>query len=188
MERAKSRLSVVVPATIAIIMMLLYMSFRRAGEVLMIMGTLPLAMVGGLWLMEILGYNFSIAVGGVGFIALAGGVAVEIGGVIMLVYLNQAWHYKQLDAEQQQKALTKADLADAIKEGAGLRVRPVMMTVATVIIGLIPIMYGSGTGSEVMQRIAAPMIGGMVSALLLTLVVLPAVFKLWKEVSHQLKH
>jgi Cu(I)/Ag(I) efflux system membrane protein CusA/SilA len=184
MERAKARLSVVVPATIAIIMMLLYMSFRRAGEVLMIMGTLPLAMVGGLWLMEILGYNFSIAVG-VGFIALAG-VAVEI-GVIMLVYLNQAWHYKQLDVEQQQKELTKLDLVEAIKEGAGLRVRPVMMTVATVIIGLVPIMYGSGTGSEVMQRIAAPMIGGMGSALLLTLVVLPAVFKLWKETSHKLK-
>lgn len=185
MERAKARLIVVVPATIAIIMMLLYMSFRRAGEVLMIMGTLPLAMVGGLWLMEILGYNFSIAVG-VGFIALAG-VAVEI-GVIMLVYLNQAWKFRQLEAEHLNKPLTKADLADAIKEGAGLRVRPVMMTVATVIIGLIPIMYGSGTGSEVMQRIAAPMIGGMVSALLLTLVVLPAVFKLWKEVSDQLKH
>lgn len=184
MERAKARLSAVVPATIAIIMMLLYMSFRRAGEVLMIMGTLPLAMVGGLWLMEILGYNFSIAVG-VGFIALAG-VAVEI-GVIMLVYLNQAWTFRQLEREHQQTPLTKADLTEAIKEGAGLRVRPVMMTVATVIIGLIPIMYGSGTGSEVMQRIAAPMIGGMASALLLTLVVLPAVFKLWKEASHQLK-
>jgi Cu(I)/Ag(I) efflux system membrane protein CusA/SilA len=184
MERAKARLSAVVPATIAIIMMLLYMSFRRAGEVLMIMGTLPLAMVGGLWLMEILGYNFSIAVG-VGFIALAG-VAVEI-GVIMLVYLNQAWTFRQLERKHQQTPLTKADLTEAIKEGAGLRVRPVMMTVATVIIGLIPIMYGSGTGSEVMQRIAAPMIGGMASALLLTLVVLPAVFKLWKEASHQLK-
>ncbi|OLQ69329.1 cation transporter [Photobacterium proteolyticum] len=184
MERAKARLSAVVPATIAIIMMLLYMSFRRAGEVLMIMGTLPLAMVGGLWLMEILGYNFSIAVG-VGFIALAG-VAVEI-GVIMLVYLNQAWTFRQLEREHQQTPLTKADLTEAIKEGAGLRVRPVMMTVATVIIGLIPIMYGSGTGSEVMQRIAAPMIGGMASALLLTLVVLPAVFKLWTEASHQLK-
>ncbi|MGR5146079.1 efflux RND transporter permease subunit [Photobacterium alginatilyticum] len=184
MERAKARLSAVVPATIAIIMMLLYMSFRRAGEVLMIMGTLPLAMVGGLWLMEILGYNFSIAVG-VGFIALAG-VAVEI-GVIMLVYLNQAWTFRQLERKHQQTPLTKADLTEAIKEGAGLRVRPVMMTVATVIIGLIPIMYGSGTGSEVMQRIAAPMIGGMASALLLTLVVLPAVFKLWKEASHQLQ-
>ncbi|MEH6529785.1 MAG: efflux RND transporter permease subunit [Photobacterium frigidiphilum] len=184
MERAKARLTTVVPATIAIIMVLLYLSFRRVGEVMIIMGTLPLAMVGGLWLMHILNYNFSIAVG-VGFIALSG-VAVEI-GVIMLVYLNQAWHYKQLHAEENQQTLSKADLATAIKEGAGLRVRPVMMTVATVIIGLIPIMYGGGTGSEVMQRIAAPMIGGMASALLLTLVVLPAVFKLWKEVSHKLK-
>jgi copper/silver efflux system protein len=184
MERAKARLTTVVPATIAIIMVLLYLSFRRAGEVMIIMGTLPLAMVGGLWLMHILNYNFSIAVG-VGFIALSG-VAVEI-GVIMLVYLNQAWHYKQLHAEENQQTLSKADLATAIKEGAGLRVRPVMMTVATVIIGLIPIMYGDGTGSEVMQRIAAPMIGGMASALLLTLVVLPAVFKIWKETSHKLK-
>lgn len=178
MERAKERLSVVVPITIAIIMLLLYLSFRRVGEVMMIMLTLPLAMVGGLWLMHVLNYNFSIAVG-VGFIALAG-VAVEI-GVIMLVYLNQAWHYKKLDAEQNQQALQSEDLTDAIREGAGLRVRPVMMTVLTVIIGLIPIMYGEGTGSEVMQRIAAPMIGGMASALLLTLLVLPAIFKLWKQ-------
>lgn len=178
MERAKERLSVVVPITIAIIMLLLYLSFRRVGEVMMIMLTLPLAMVGGLWLMHVLNYNFSIAVG-VGFIALAG-VAVEI-GVIMLVYLNQAWHYKKLDAEQNQQKLKLADLTDAIREGAGLRVRPVMMTVLTVIIGLIPIMYGEGTGSEVMQRIAAPMIGGMASALLLTLLVLPAIFKLWKQ-------
>ena len=183
MERAKERLSVVVPITIAIIMLLLYLSFRRVGEVMMIMATLPLAMVGGLWLMHFLNYNFSIAVG-VGFIALAG-VAVEI-GVIMLVYLNQAWHYKKLDAEQNQQTLQQADLTDAIREGAGLRVRPVMMTVLTVIIGLIPIMYGEGTGSEVMQRIAAPMIGGMASALLLTLLVLPAIFKLWKqrEITH----
>ncbi|WP_295898813.1 efflux RND transporter permease subunit [uncultured Vibrio sp.] len=177
MERAKERLSMVVPITIAIIMLLLYMSFRRVGEVLIIMATLPLAMVGGLWLMHLLGFNFSIAVG-VGFIALSG-VAVEI-GVIMLVYLNQAWHYKKLDAIEHGKIITKQDLTDAIREGAGLRVRPVMMTVLTVIIGLIPIMYGDGTGSEVMQRIAAPMIGGMASALLLTLLVLPAIFKLWK--------
>ncbi|MDF5560105.1 efflux RND transporter permease subunit, partial [Vibrio parahaemolyticus] len=155
-----------------------YFSFRRVGEVMIIMLTLPLAMVGGLWLMHILNYNFSIAVG-VGFIALAG-VAVEI-GVIMLVYLNQAWHYKKLDAEESQQKLEAKDLTDAIREGAGLRVRPVMMTVLTVIIGLIPIMYGEGTGSEVMQRIAAPMIGGMASALLLTLLVLPAIFKLWKQ-------
>lgn len=178
MERAKARLSVVTPITLAIIMLLLYFSFRRVGEVLIIMATLPLALVGGLWLMHYLGYNFSIAVG-VGFIALAG-VAVEI-GVIMLVYLNQAWHYKKIDAQQSHTAIGSSDLIEAIREGAGQRVRPVMMTVLTVIIGLIPIMYGSGTGSEVMQRIAAPMIGGMASALLLTLLVLPAVFKLWKS-------
>jgi Cu(I)/Ag(I) efflux system membrane protein CusA/SilA len=178
MERAKERLSVVVPITLAIIMLLLYFSFRRIGEVLIIMITLPLAMVGGLWLMHYLGYNFSIAVG-VGFIALAG-VAVEI-GVIMLVYLNQAWHYKKLDAQEQNHAINSDDLSMAIRDGAGLRVRPVMMTVLTVIIGLVPIMYGEGTGSEVMQRIAAPMIGGMASALLLTLLVLPAIFKLWKQ-------
>jgi Cu(I)/Ag(I) efflux system membrane protein CusA/SilA len=183
MERAKERLGVVVPITIAIIMLLLYFSFRRVGEVMIIMLTLPLAMVGGLWLMHYLGYNFSIAVG-VGFIALAG-VAVEI-GVIMLVYLNQAWHYTKLDAKEQSKSLNEEDLSKSIQEGAGLRVRPVMMTVLTVIIGLIPIMYGEGTGSEVMQRIAAPMIGGMASALLLTLLVLPAIFKLWK--TRELKH
>ncbi|MCG9664652.1 efflux RND transporter permease subunit [Vibrio mediterranei] len=178
MERAKDRLSVVVPVTLSIIMLLLYLSFRRVGEVLVIMGTLPLAMVGGLWLMHYLGYNFSIAVG-VGFIALAG-VAVEI-GVIMLVYLNQAWHARKLAAQENKSPLTLDMLTEAIREGAGLRVRPVMMTVLTVIIGLIPIMYGSGTGSEVMQRIAAPMIGGMASALLLTLLVLPAIYKLWKS-------
>ena len=137
-----------------------------------------LAGFGGFWLMHYLGYNFSIAVG-VGFIALAG-VAVEI-GVIMLVYLNQAWHYKKIHAQEQNLPLTALDLSQAIQEGAGLRVRPVMMTVLTVIIGLIPIMYGSGAGSEVMQRIAAPMIGGMASALMLTLLVLPAIFKLWKN-------
>ncbi|QIA63554.1 CusA/CzcA family heavy metal efflux RND transporter [Vibrio astriarenae] len=178
MERAKERLSIVVPITIAIIMLLLYFSFRRVGEVMIIMLTLPLAMVGGLWLMHHLNYNFSIAVG-VGFIALAG-VAVEI-GVIMLVYLNQAWHYKKLEASEKGKSLSQQSLIEAIREGAGLRVRPVMMTVLTVIIGLIPIMYGVGTGSEVMQRIAAPMIGGMASALVLTLVVIPAIFKLWKQ-------
>ncbi|KUI97411.1 efflux RND transporter permease subunit [Vibrio sp. MEBiC08052] len=178
MERAKQRLSVVIPITLTIITLLLYFSFRRIGEVLIIMATLPLAMVGGLWLMYALNYNLSIAVG-VGFIALSG-VAVEI-GVIMLVYLNQAWHYTKLKAREQNVPITPKDLNNAIREGAGLRVRPVMMTVITVIIGLIPIMYGHGTGSQIMQRIAAPMIGGMASALLLTLLVIPAIFKLWKQ-------
>jgi Cu(I)/Ag(I) efflux system membrane protein CusA/SilA len=178
LQRAAERLSIVTPVTVIIIMLLLYMSFRRVGEVLIIMGTLPLAMVGGLWLLYHLNYNFSVGVG-VGFIALSG-VAVEI-GVIMLVYLNQAWHRCKLEAVEQGRALSMDDLSASIHEGAGMRVRPVMMTVLTVIIGLIPIMYGHGTGSEVMQRIAAPMIGGMASALLLTLLVLPAVFQLWKR-------
>jgi Cu(I)/Ag(I) efflux system membrane protein CusA/SilA len=176
MERAEATLKVVVPATFAIIMLLLYMAFRRVGEVLLILGTLPLAMIGGVWLMYLLGYNFSIAVG-VGFIALAG-VAVEI-GVIMLIYLNQSLE----ETLSKNSIITKQQLRIAIVEGAGLRVRPVMMTVATVIIGLIPIMYGEGTGSEVMQRIAAPMIGGMASAVVLTLLVLPSVYYLWKRVS-----
>jgi Cu(I)/Ag(I) efflux system membrane protein CusA/SilA len=133
MERAKARLSIVTPITLVIIMLLLYFSFRRLQEMFIIMATLPLAMVGGLWLMLILGFNFSIAVG-VGFIALSG-VAVEI-GVIMLVYLNQSWDFKKQDAQDQQRQLTADDLQQAISEGAGLRVRPVMMTVLTVIIGL----------------------------------------------------
>lgn len=178
MARAKARLNVLAPVTLAIIMLLLYMSFRRVAEVLIIMSTLPLALVGGVWLMYVLGFNFSVAVG-VGFIALAG-VAVEI-GVIMLVYLNQAWEEKKQKASEKNEPLLLSDLISAIHVGAGLRVRPVMMTVLTVIIGLIPIMFGDGVGSEVMQRIAAPMIGGMFSALILTLLVLPAVFKLWKK-------
>ncbi|WP_432463727.1 efflux RND transporter permease subunit [Agarivorans sp. QJM3NY_33] len=176
MERAEATLKVVVPATLAIIMLLLYMAFRRAGEVLLILGTLPLAMIGGVWLMYLLGYNFSIAVG-VGFIALAG-VAVEI-GVIMLIYLNQSLE----ETLSKHIIINRQQLRTAIVEGAGLRVRPVMMTVATVVIGLIPIMNGEGTGSEVMQRIAAPMIGGMASAVVLTLLVLPSVYYLWKRVS-----
>ncbi|GIC79469.1 efflux RND transporter permease subunit [Moritella sp. F3] len=175
MQRAKDTLSVVIPATLAIIVLLLYLAFRRVGEVLLILGTLPLAMIGGIWLLYLLNYNFSIAVG-VGFIALAG-VSVEI-GVIMLVYLNQS-----LASAQAAGHFTKAKLKQAVMDGAGLRVRPIMMTVATVIIGLIPIMYGGGTGSQVMQRIAAPMIGGMVSAIILTLLVLPASFYLWKSIS-----
>jgi Cu(I)/Ag(I) efflux system membrane protein CusA/SilA len=143
-------------------------------EVLIIMGTLPLALTGGFWLLYFLEYNMSVAVG-VGFIALAG-VAVEI-GVVMLVYLNQAW--RKMNADCQGKPGIK-DLKDAVVNGALLRVRPVMMTVAAIIAGLLPIMLGSGTGSEVMRRIAAPMVGGMVSATLLTLIIIPAVFLMWK--------
>ncbi len=140
----------------------------------MIMLTLPLAMIGGIWLMYLEGFNFSVAVG-VGFIALAG-VAVEI-GVIMLVYLNQAYQ----DAKAQSSQFTVTELRQAIINGAGLRVRPVMMTVATIIIGLLPVLYGTGTGSEVMSRIAAPMVGGMLSAIVLTLLVLPALYLIWRK-------
>ncbi len=178
MLRAKQKLTYVVPLTLGIIIVLLYLNFRRFAEVVMIMGTLPLAMVGALWLMYTLGYNFSVAVG-VGFIALAG-VAVEI-GVIMLVYLNQAYQQMLLEQEQHGQAVDEASLQKAVLQGAGMRVRPVMMTSASIILGLLPILFGSGTGSEVMSRIAAPMVGGMVSALVLTLLVLPAVYFLWKK-------
>lgn len=177
MERAKAKLAYVVPLTLFIIIILLYLNFRNFIEVAMIMGTLPLAMVGSIWLMYLEGFNFSVAVG-VGFIALAG-VAVEI-GVIMLVYLNQA--YKEMLEENKAKGITttKADVLNAVLHGAGMRVRPVMMTAGTVIVGLLPILYGTGTGSEVMSRIAAPMVGGMFSAVILTLLVLPALFYLWR--------
>lgn len=176
MLRAKEKLTYVVPLTLAIIIILLYLNFRNFTEVAIIMGTLPLAMVGSIWLLYLHGFNFSVAVG-VGFIALAG-VAVEI-GVIMLVYLNQS--YQQLTANQSTETISKESLMKAVLEGAGMRVRPVMMTAAAIIIGLLPILYGSGTGSEVMSRIAAPMVGGMVSALILTLLVLPAVYFLWRK-------
>ncbi|TMO25626.1 CusA/CzcA family heavy metal efflux RND transporter [Pseudoalteromonas sp. S4492] len=174
MERAKAKLSYVLPLTLAIIVVLLYLNFRSFIEVAMIMLTLPLAMIGGIWLMYLEGFNFSVAVG-VGFIALAG-VAVEI-GVIMLVYLNQAYQ----DAKAQSAQFTVTELRQAMINGAGLRVRPVMMTVATIIIGLLPVLYGTGTGSEVMSRIAAPMVGGMLSAIVLTLLVLPALYFIWRK-------
>ena len=176
--RARKQLATVLPVTLGIIVLLLYLNFRRFSEVLIIMGTLPLALVGGYWLLYLLGYNMSVAVG-VGFIALAG-VAVEI-GVIMLVYLNQALQLHKDSALRDKRALTADDVRSAVIDGALLRVRPIMMTVAAIIAGLLPIMLGGGTGSEVMRRIAAPMVGGMVSATLLTLVVIPAVFLIWKR-------
>jgi Cu(I)/Ag(I) efflux system membrane protein CusA/SilA len=174
MQRAKERLKLVVPITLAIIVLLLYLNFRSAAEVLIILGTLPLALVGGFWLMFWLGYDLSVAVG-VGFIAL-GGVAAET-GVVMLLYLNMAWDrvYKQ------NPQAGVAELYDAVIEGALLRLRPKLMTVATIIAGLLPIMLGSGTGSEVMRRIAAPMVGGMITSTLLTLLVIPAAFLLWRK-------
>ena len=177
MVRAKERLSLVGPVTLAIIVFLLFLSFRRFAEVAIIMGTLPMALIGGVWLLYLLGYDLSVAVG-VGFIALAG-VAVEI-GVVMLVYLNQAIRQHMKTAEAEGRPMTADNVKQAVIEGAVLRVRPIMMTVAAIIAGLLPIMFGGGTGSEVMRRIAAPMVGGMVSATILTLIVIPALFLIWR--------
>jgi Cu(I)/Ag(I) efflux system membrane protein CusA/SilA len=178
LERATERLKLVVPVTLVIILLLLYLSFGRIGEAMLIMAALPFALVGGLWLIWWLDYHLSVAVA-VGFIALAG-VAAET-GVVMLVYLDQALT-RRLDAAQGEgRAATLDEVRAAVIEGALLRVRPKMMTVMAIIAGLVPIMYGTGTGSEVMRRIAAPMVGGMVSATLLTLVVIPAAFLIWKR-------
>lgn len=177
MVRAKERLTIVGPVTLAIIVLLLFLNFRRFAEVAIIIGTLPMALIGGLWLLYLLDYDLSVAVG-VGFIALAG-VAVEI-GVIMLVYLNQAIRDHETTAKSEGRALTIEDVRQAVLDGALLRVRPIMMTVAAIIAGLLPIMLGGGTGSEVMRRIAAPMVGGMVSATILTLIVIPAFFLIWR--------
>ena len=176
--RAKQRLSIVVPLTLAIIMLLLYINFRNVVEVLIIMGTLPFALIGGIWLMYILDYEMSVAVG-VGFIALAG-VTVEI-GVLMLVYLNLAFSRAHQQALHEKRELSRDEIRNAVIDGAGRRVRPIMMTFAAIVVGLIPIMFGEGTGSEVMQRIAGPMIGGMISSLILTLLVIPAIYFLWKS-------
>jgi Cu(I)/Ag(I) efflux system membrane protein CusA/SilA len=178
MQRAKEKLTYVVPLTIAIIIILLYLNFRNMVEVGIIMGTLPFAMIGGIWLLYLEGFNFSVAVG-VGFIALAG-VAVQI-GVIMLVYLNQTYKRMLENHHSDNTPVSLSSLQQAVLEGAVMRVRPVMMTSAAIILGLLPVLYGTGTGSEIMSRIAAPMVGGMVSALLLTLLILPAIYLLWKK-------
>jgi Cu(I)/Ag(I) efflux system membrane protein CusA/SilA len=170
LERATAKLKIVVPATLLIIFLLLYLTFKRVDEALLIMVALPFALAGGIWLLWLLGHNLSVA-SAVGFIALAG-VAAEF-GVIMLVYLKHAW-----DARLAAGKISEDDLLDAIREGAVLRVRPKAMTVAVIIAGLVPIMVGTGTGSEVMQRIAAPMVGGMVTAPLLSMLVLPAAYYL----------
>ena len=178
MLRAKEKLTYVIPLTLFIIVILLYINFRNVMEVAIIMGTLPLAMVGSVWLMYLQDFNFSVAVG-VGFIALAG-VAVEI-GVIMLVYLNQGYRAMLEDCDANNSLVTEQGLSEAVLQGAGMRVRPVMMTAGTIILGLLPILYGTGTGSEVMSRIAAPMVGGMFSAVILTLLVVPAVYFMWRR-------
>jgi len=173
LERATAKLKVVVPVTLAIIFVLLYFTFKRFDEAALIMATLPFALAGGVWLLWLLGHNLSVP-SGVGFIALAG-VAAEF-GVIMLLYLKQAW-----EARVEAGHDSEADLVDAIREGAVLRVRPKAMTVAVIITGLVPIMIGAGTGSEVMQRIAAPMVGGMVTAPLLSMFVVPAAYLLLRR-------
>jgi Cu(I)/Ag(I) efflux system membrane protein CusA/SilA len=173
LERAAAKLRIAVPFTLLIIFVLLYMTFRRLDEALLIMATLPMALVGGIWLLWLLGYNLSVA-GVVGFIALAG-VAAEF-GVIMLLYLRQAW-----DERLARGQASTADLIDAIREGAALRVRPKAMTVLTILVGLLPIMWSAGTGSEVMQRIVAPMVGGMVTAPLLSMFVVPAAYLLMRR-------
>ena len=172
--RAEEKLVQVIPLTLLIIFLLLYLTFHRIGEVIMVMATLPFALVGGFWFVYILGYHMSVATA-VGFIALAG-VAAEF-GVIMLVYLDSAIKERQRNNQLN----TQQDLIDAIMEGAVMRVRPKAMTVAVIIAGLIPIMLGQGTGSEVMQRIAAPMVGGMITAPLLSLFVIPAAYLVWKR-------
>jgi Cu(I)/Ag(I) efflux system membrane protein CusA/SilA len=177
LERATARLKIVVPVTLAIIFLLLFLNFRSLTETLIVMLSLPFALVGGLWLMWWLGFNLSVAVV-VGFIALAG-VAAET-GVVMLIYLNQALAEVQARCDAEGRPLSRQDLYDAIMEGAVERVRPKMMTVVAIVAGLLPIMWSTGTGSEIMQRIAVPMIGGMISSTLLTLVVIPAVFGLVK--------
>lgn len=173
LERAAARLQLVVPFTLLIIFTLLYLTFRRMDEALLVMATLPFALVGGVWLLWLLGYNLSVA-GAVGFIALAG-VAAEF-GVIMLLYLRHAWDERLARGQH-----AETDLKDAIREGAVLRVRPKAMTVAVILAGLLPIMWGGGTGSEIMQRIAAPMVGGMVTAPLLSMLLIPAGYYLLRK-------
>jgi copper/silver efflux system protein len=174
LERARAKLAVVVPFTLLIIFVLLYLTFRRIDEAVLVMATLPFALIGGFWFVYLLGHAISVATI-VGFIALAG-VAAEF-GVIMLLYLKQAWETRLATGQEPTLAL----LLESIREGAVLRVRPKAMTVSVIIAGLIPIMWSSGTGSEVMQRIAAPMIGGMVTAPLLSMLIIPVAYWLMRR-------
>jgi Cu(I)/Ag(I) efflux system membrane protein CusA/SilA len=173
LERAAAQLRVAVPVTLAIIFVLLYVTFRRFDEALVIMASVPFALVGGIWLLYLLGHDLSVA-SAVGFIALAG-VATEF-GVVMLLFVRNAWHEAAANGRN-----SATDLLDAIRQGAVLRVRPKAMTVAVILGGLLPIMWGGGTGSEVMQRIAAPMVGGMITAPLLSLFVIPAAYLLLRR-------
>ncbi len=174
MQRARQKMMLVVPAVLLIIALLLYLNFRSAGETAIVLLSLPFSLVGSVFFMALLGYNWSVATG-IGFIAL-GGVAAEI-GVVMLVYLKQAHRRRR----EEGRLRGTDDLLDAVREGAGQRLRPVVMTATAIIAGLLPILWGDGTGASVMKRIAAPMVGGMVSATALTLLVIPAVYSLWQE-------
>jgi copper/silver efflux system protein len=178
MQRAKEKMKVVIPATLAIIVLLLYFNFRNFTETAIVMLSLPFSIVGGMWFIWLLGYDWSVAVA-IGFIALAG-VAAET-GVVMLIYLDHAWNAVVARRKAEVGMPTLRDLYGAVMEGAVERVRPKMMTVTAIMGGLLPILWGHGTGASVMKRIAAPMIGGMVSSTVLTLVVIPAVYSLWKE-------
>jgi Cu(I)/Ag(I) efflux system membrane protein CusA/SilA len=174
MQRAKEQLTLVVPLTLLLVILLLYINFRNVAQVAMLIGVLPIAGTGSIWLLYLLDYNLSIAVG-IGIIALAG-IAIET-SVIMLVYLNQAWR----DLQQTGAAINTDALKEAVLHGATRRVRPVLMTASATVVGLLPILSGTGTGSEVMSRLAAPMVGGMLSAVALTLLVLPLVYFLWRS-------
>jgi Cu(I)/Ag(I) efflux system membrane protein CusA/SilA len=179
MQRVVEKMKIVVPVTLGIIFLLLYLNFRVVTESLIVMLALPLSAVGGVWFLWLLGYNTSVAVW-VGFIALAG-VAAET-GVIMLIYLDEAFHRRSLEGQMR----SRVDVAAAVREGALERLRPVIMTVTAITAGLAPILWSAGTGADVMKRIAAPMVGGMVTATLLTLVVIPAIYLLWRgwQVTH----
>ncbi|MFQ5719767.1 MAG: efflux RND transporter permease subunit, partial [Acidobacteriota bacterium] len=176
MQRAQQRLLLVIPFTLLIIFFLLYVHFQNLTEVMIVLLAIPFALVGGVWLMYILGYNMSIAVG-VGFIALAG-LASET-GIVMLVYLDEVYERRRSEGRMK----TMADLYEGIFEGAVLRVRPKLMTVATTVIGLLPVMVGNvfESGSQVMQRIAAPMVGGLISSTILTLLIIPAIYMVWRS-------
>ena len=178
--RAEERLKLVVPVTVALILLLLYLNFRSLAKSLIVLLSVPFAAIGAIWYLAYLGYNLSVAVW-VGIIALAG-VAAET-GVVMLIYLDEAYERRVREG----RMTTTQDLYDAVMEGAVQRVRPKMMTVAAIMGGLLPIMWTTGTGADVMKRIAAPMIGGMVSSTILTLLVIPAIYALWRgrELAHQ---
>jgi Cu(I)/Ag(I) efflux system membrane protein CusA/SilA len=174
MQQAKEKMKLVIPATLGVIVLLLYLNFRSLGETAIVMLSLPFALVGGVWFVWSLGYNWSVAVA-IGFIALAG-VAAET-GVVMLIYLDHAWRDRRARVERP----SARDLYDAVVEGAVERLRPKMMTVTAIMAGLLPILWGNGTGASVMKRIAAPMVGGMISSAVLTLVVIPAFYSLWRQ-------